>query len=200
MFGRRDLSTRADRVVLPASQDASWFDVLYSEGNDDQWRIVELSSLNGRPFDAEIHWSAANGAGAKALVTVSHAGRVSVFARTVKVRIRNLFAMKNAVGVTIADGFAETRNQYEVRGSAKQGHPFAIRVPPFARTARFEVLEPDDASATAWVVDGDGRRVSTTRLSDQPPEGLAVGGASELWFWTDQPNGQRFRCVFHLNL
>ena len=85
---RTDLSVRADRIALAGAREPVWKDVLYSEADTDAWRIVEVSSLEGKPFDIELIWSAANGSGANALITVPHASRICVFARTVQVRVR----------------------------------------------------------------------------------------------------------------
>lgn len=198
MFGRKDLSVRADRATLAPSSEAGWADVLQAEGETDAWRIVELSSAHGRPFDVELRWSSANGSGSIAHVTVARAARVCMFARTVVVRVKNLAALPNAVGVTIADGYAETRNQLEVRGDAQGEGPVAIRVPAFARTVWFEVADPEDREALIWTVDGEGKARGVTRLGEQPDNGVPVGGAGELWFWPARP--QAFRAVFHLNV
>jgi len=200
MFGRRDLSVRADRITLEPSNEAGWTDVLFSEGESDGWRIVELSSANGRPFDAELSWSAANGAGSMARVTVARAGRVCLFGRTVGVKVKNLHFLPNAVGVTVADGFAHTQNQLEVRGEGSASGPVSIRVPAFARSVRFETYDPDDVSGVLWVIDGDSKQRSAVRVSEQPPEGVPVGGASEIWFWPQREAPLPFRAIFHLNL
>ncbi|MEZ4321882.1 MAG: hypothetical protein R3F61_30685 [Myxococcota bacterium] len=200
MFGRKDLSVRAERVTLEPSHEAGWVDLLFAEGEQDGWRIVELSSANGRPFDADLSWSAANGAGSKALVTVARAGRVCIYGRSVSVRARNLHFLPNAVGVTVADGFAHTQNQLEVRGEGSASGPHAIRVPAFARTVRIETYDPDDTSGVLWVIDGDNKQRSGVRVANQPPEGVPVGGASEVWFWPQSEAPLPFRAIFHLNL
>ena len=196
---RRDLSVRAERSTLDPADEAGWKQLLYTEGDTDGWRIVEASSRNGRPFDMELSWSAANGSGAKALVTVAHAARVWVFARTVQVRMKNLSRIGNAVGVTIADGYAETRNQFEVRSppelEAAPG-PVAIRVPAFAKTAWVECADPD-ADGLIVTLDGEGRRRGATNLSSQPDGGIPVGGAGELQFWLGPVP---FRVVFRLSI
>lgn len=200
MFGRRDLSVRADRLTLKPAHEAGWLDVLHSEGECDNWRIVELSSAHGRPFEAEVTWSAANGSGSSARVTVAHAGRVGIYARTVGVRVKNLHFLPNAIGVTVADGFANTRNQLEVRGEGSASGPEAIRVPPFARSVRIETYDPDDTSGVIWVIDAENKQRAAVRVADQPPEGIPIGGAHEIWFWPQREAPLPFRAVFHLNL
>lgn len=182
MFGRKDLSVRAERVTLEPSHEAGWVDLLFAEGEQDGWRIVELSSANGRPFDADLSWSAANGAGSKALVTVARAGRVCIYGRSVSVRARNLHFLPNAVGVTVADGFAHTQNQLEVRGEGSASGPHAIRVPAFARSVRIETYDPDDTSgccgsstATTSSAAGCGSRTSPLRAC--PSAGRARSGS-----------------------
>ena len=58
---RTDLSVRADRLALDGARDPVWKEALISEAEVDAWRIVEVSSLEGHPFDVELVWSAANG-------------------------------------------------------------------------------------------------------------------------------------------
>lgn len=198
MFGRKDLTVRADRATLAPAREAGWADVLHAEADTDAWRVVELSSASGRPFDAELRWSSANGSGTTAQLTVARAARLSLFARTVAVRVKNLSNLTNAVGVTVADGYAETRNQLEVRGDAQGEGPVSIRVPSFARSVWFEVADPEQRDALIWTVDGEGKTRGATRLVDQPDAGVPVGGAAELWFWPARPVA--FRAVFHLNL
>jgi hypothetical protein len=200
---RRDLSTRADRVRLEGAREPVWKDVLISEGDTDAWRIVEVSSFDGKPFDIELIWSAANGSGANALVTVPHATRICVFARTIQVRVKNLDRRENAVGVTIADGYAETRNQYEVRATGafdeeldEEPGKVRIPIPPFAQRAW---VEPSEAGAEGFImtIDGDGRRRGVTRVEKQPDSGIPVGGASELQLWLGP---MPFRVVFTLGI
>ena len=48
-----------------------------------------------RPFEAELSWSAGSGTGARALLTVARASRVSVYARSLQLRARNLGPERN---------------------------------------------------------------------------------------------------------
>ncbi len=184
---RTELTTRADRVKLAGANDPVWKDVLYSEADVDAWRIVEVSSMAGKPFDIELLWSAANGSGAKAFITVPHSTRVCVYGRTVQVRVKNLDRKENLVGVTIADGYAETRNQYEVRLNMIEAEehpepniiPHRVKIPPFAQRAWVEPSNPGQ-EGYIYTIDGDGRRRGVTRLEKQPDGGIFVGGAREL--------------------
>ena len=205
MFGMttKDLSVRSDRVTFRGARDAGWKTVLHSEGETDAWRIIEASSADGRPFELELYWTAANGAGANAKVTVAHATRICVFCRTVRVRSKNLDAKRNDIGVTIADGYAETRNQYEVRGDAlidetseMDDNPLKFRIPPFARRFHISTTDPDN-SGHVITRDGLGRRRSHTYLSKQPDQGIPVGGACEIEMWVGPYD---FRIVFELEV
>lgn len=202
---RTDLSVRAERIALPGTREPVWRDILYSEAETDAWRIVEVSSLEGKPFDIELLWSAANGSGAKALITVPHASRICVFARSVQVRVKNLDREANAVGVTVADGYAETRNQYEVRVDSFQeaeqetepnAIPTRVLIPPFAQRAWVECAEPD-VEGYIWTIDGDGRKRGVTRFEKQPDDGVLVGGAKALDLWL---GSNAFRVVFSLGI
>ena len=202
---RTDLSVRADRLALDGARDPVWKEALISEAEVDAWRIVEVSSLEGHPFDVELVWSAANGSGANALVTVPHAARICVFARTVRVRVRNLDRGHNTVGVTVADGYAETRNQFEVRVDRAMEEeeqpepnliPTRVPIPPFAQRAWVEAAEPD-VEGLIWTIDGDGRRRGVTRYEKQPHNGIPVGGAKALDFWLGP---MPFRVVFTLGI
>src|SRR5690349_16408249 len=105
-----ELSTRADGADLPPVATPTSLaavkptELLQAEAERDTWRLVELWSLSGLPFDVELQWSAGSGAGASALVTVSRAARVSIFARSLRVSASNPTATTNRVAVTVADG------------------------------------------------------------------------------------------------
>ena len=201
---RTELSVRADRVKLAGAREPVWKDVLYSESDTDAWRIVEVSSLEGKPFDIELLWSAANGSGASAFITVPHSTRICVFARAVQVRVKNLDREENAVGVTIADGYAETRNQYEVRVNVIQAEeepepdimPTRVLIPPFAQRVWVEAAEPG-VEGLIWTIDGDGRKRGVTRFEKQPGDGILVGGAKAIDCWLGPYD---FRVVFSLGI
>jgi hypothetical protein len=201
---RTDLTTRADRVKLAGAREPVWKDVLYSESDVDAWRIVEVSSLDGKPFDIELIWSAANGSGANAFVTVPHATRVCVFARSVQVRVKNLDREDNAIGVTVADGYAETRNQFEVRSDFTNAEeapepnvmPTRILIPPFAQRAWVEAAEAG-IEGFIMTIDGDNRKRGVTRFEKQPDNGIPVGGAKAIDCWLGPVD---FRVVFSLGI
>lgn len=205
MFNTRkaELSVRADRRKLASNGTPTFEQVLASEADTDGWRIVELSSFEGLPFDVELTWSSANGSGARVLLTVPHATRLCVFARTLKVRARNLAPSRNTVGATIADGYAETRNQLEVRvhdhtlpKSAGFAAPVTVKVPPFATTAWVESADPSE-DGFIHILDAVGAHRGTTRITEQPDGGIPVGGARELQLWMGHTP---LRVVFRLGV
>ena len=189
--------------------------MLYSEADTDAWRIVEVSSLDGKPFDIEFIWSAANGSGANAFVTMPHATRICVFARSVQVRVKNLDREANAIGVTVADGYAETRNQYEVRVNFTNAEeapepnvheerfefdespiPTRILIPPFAQRAWVEASQAG-IEGFIMTIDGDNRKRGVTRFEKQPDNGILVGGAKAIDCWLGPID---FRVVFSLGI
>ncbi len=177
-----DLTTRSDFETLAAMGEALELqDLLDTEARAGAWRIVELFSGDGAPFQAELSWSSGSGAGAAARLTVARAARVAVFARALRVRVGNLSGSTNRVGVTVADGHAVTRNVLELRGQLAENAAQAIPIPPFAQTVH---LELSDAAllpgAQVRVYDGQGTLRSTTAGDAQPSGGVPIGGASKL--------------------
>ena len=197
------LSTRADMQELPpvdlVTGVAKAVVLLTAEAQRDTWRIVEAFSGSGLPFDLELQWSAGSGTGARALVTVARSTRISLFARSVRISATNLTAEPNRAGVTVADGFAPTRNQWEHRAAHVSGVPSPIPTPPFAETVRVDLADPSlSPLATVRILDGLGTLRATYPLLDQPAGGISVGGASALEL--DLAADIAFRAVFHLSL
>lgn len=201
MFGRgTDLTTRSDQLALPSTDDAKRFrNILFAEAGDDTWRLIELFSLAGEPFEAELAWSAGQGVGAKALVTVSHSTRVSVYARSLRVRARNLATDGNQVGVTIADGHTPTHNQWEHHGEVGPDNPVIVVVPPFARSVRLDVANPKALTGSRLsFADGTGVVRATVLGKDQPDSGVPIGGAREVHLRSRADTA--YRLLFHLSL
>ena len=195
------LSTRSDSKDLPPfdPKGVTPSELLVGEAERAVWRIVELFSAGGQPFDAEVHWSSGSGAGAHALLTVAHAARLSIFARSVRVMASNLSHKSNRVGVTVSDGFATTHNQREHRSKHTAGTPSRLFVPPFAHTVRFDLADPALAPlATLRVLDGLEEVMASYPLHLQPQPGIPVGGASGLDL--DLDVDVAFRAVYHLSL
>jgi hypothetical protein len=106
----------------------------------------------------------------------------------------------NRVGVTVADGFAPTRNQWEVRGTVGEGSPLDTVVPPFAEHVRVDVAQLGVVpNTTLQLFDALGDLRSTTAAGAQPSPGVPVGGTAKLRVAsTGQPT--RARAVFLLSL
>jgi hypothetical protein len=196
------LSTRSDAAELPPVDPklgAKAVEVLRGEAERDTWRIIEAFSGSGLPFDLELAWSAGSGAGAQAQITVARSTRVSVFARSVRIAATNLADKVNRVGVTVADGFAATRNRWEHRGHHVASATTVIPIPPFADTVLVDLADPVLLpQATVFVVDGIGVLRAAYPVDLQPPDGIPVGGAAVVELQV--PADVDYRAVFHLSL
>lgn len=195
------LSSTSDREDLPPRSGATVLrPLLQAESTGAAWRVVEAFSVTGLPFELALAWSSAGGSGAGARLTVAHAARVCVFARSLRVRVGNLADAVNRVGVTVANAFALTENQWEAAGElVDQGPAGVVEVPPFARRVRVELSAPALASSTTLtVIDGQGVARAVLSAQDQPPDGLLVGGARTLQITST--GATSWRAVFTLSL
>jgi len=199
-----DLSTRSDQAELPPSADGVQAGpsvaLLSAEADADGWRILEVFSRSGRPFEVDVAWSSGSGSGARATVTVASATRIGLFARSLTVRAASLAAETHRVGINVADGKLVTRNQHEVRGSVSEGGPLIVPVPPFATHARVElgVLNLDTVTQVR-VLDAFDTARSVLLASQQPSGGIPVGGAAALRISHNQSLADA-RVVFQLSL
>jgi hypothetical protein len=167
------------------------------------WRIVEAFSLSDLPFELNLSWSAGSGAGAEAKVTVARSARVCVYARGLRIRAGNLADETNRVGVTVADAYAVTENQWEATGEliqlAAAVVPAEVGVPPFARRVRVETADSAQLpSATIKVYDGLSVLRSTVPGDQQPAEGVPIGGARAVEIAAAEVTA--WRAVFTLSL
>jgi hypothetical protein len=194
------LTTRSDGKTLPALVETPKpVDLLDTEARAGAWRIVELFSGDGAPFEVELSWSSGSGAGASARLTVARAVRVSVFARALRVRAANLSTSENRVGVTVADGHAVTRNVLEVVGQLGENAAQALDVPPFARGVYLELADANLLpGASVRVYDGQGTLRSTTAGDEQASTGVPLGGASKVEILAG--SACAYRALFHLAL
>ncbi len=200
MSNPTDLSTRSDQLTLLGTAAAEPFrDLLYAEAHQASWRIVEVFSGVGAPFEIELAWSSGQGVGAKVLISVPQATRICAYARGIRVRARNISQESNPVGVTIADGQTHTNNQWEVRGEITPSAPFLVPIPSFARCARLDLADPALASVTDLrLVDGDTILRARVPVDAQPDSGVLVGGAREAHVVST--GFTAFRLVFDLTL
>jgi hypothetical protein len=201
-----ELTTRADEVDLPPAVrlaasvvPARFADVLSAEAELDTWRIVEVFSRGDLPFDVELSWSSGSGSGARALVTVTRSARVCVFARSLRVKAQNLSNLPHRVGLTVADGFAVTRNVWEHRAAVGPDNPVEAPIPPFAESVRVDAADPILLPGLTLIVRDGVNIVRAAHLGDrQPPLGVPLGGARGLLIESAAPGD--LRAVFSLSL
>jgi len=196
-----ELTTRSDGKDLPAWDTALKLQpLLDAEAELDTWRIVEAFSKTGLPFELELGWSSGGGSGSLAWITVARATRICVLARSLRVRAGNLADATNRVGITVADAYAVTENQWEhTASSPDQGVQLDVPVPPFARFVRVELADPSGLPTTLLrVYDGLGTLRATVAGDKQPPAGIPVGGARR--FTVTSGSIGAWRAVFTLSL
>jgi hypothetical protein len=187
MDRRGVLATRANQVDLvgwaSGQQDKSWAAVLNTEARAEDWRLIELFSGSGRAFEAEVRWTAGDGAGGAALLTVSRSTRVCVLARSLLVRVSNLHSAENRVGCSVAqpEGFVATENVYELPFQVAAAESLSLALPPMARRVRVEVSDPELAKTlSVQLLDGQGQLRVQVAGDAQPLGGLQLGGADQL--------------------
>lgn len=196
-----DLSTRSDSQTLAALAVSGivYKTLLNPSALSETWRIIELFSSSGAPFNVLLSWSAGQGAGATAWITVARSTRVAVYARAITVQVGNLSVAENSVTATIADGYAETHNQWELRGALTNLTPSGVGIPPFSRAFRVELADATLLSSLEIrVYDGTGTLCSHTMGDAQPDGGIPLGGAASLEI--ESPTDVEFRVVFYLRL
>lgn len=196
-----DLGTRSDKLELPAATTPTlkYLSLLNTSAQEDTWRIVEAFSTSSLPFALSIAWSAGTGVGATALITVCRSARVAIYARSILLRAANLSTDPNTVGATIADGFAQTHNQWEERGAAQNLTAAIVSIPPF--TLRFRVDLADASllpSTQIMVYDGQNTLCATVMGDAQPDGGIPIGGARRIEILTTAD--VEYRVVFTLSL
>lgn len=164
------------------------------------WRIIDLYSNEGKPWEAAIEWSGGNGGRRRALVTVVQSSRVCVFAASVYVKGKALTLAAINAWVAISDGVVTSANQYSVRGEATdQTLSFDIPTPPFARFVRLEIdTIALYATSSIALTDGFGVVRNRTRGDQQPNPGLMVGDSSVVT--VTLPSACKWRVTFDLNL
>ena len=204
------LTSRVLKLTAWNGTDALGFQTLLSGQDGDcrreargQWRIVELVSQSGKPFEAKLGWTAGQGGNLKAKITVARATRVGLFCRSLDVRVANLDAESNRVSGVVAPArsFVQTRNQYEVRGSsAPHAALVEIPIPPFAERLHFYVT--DYLNLSSWgiaVTDAQGTLRSFTTADTIPDTGITIGGAALIQVSSGAQTGD-WRAVFPLSI
>ena len=214
-MGACRLSRRSGTAKLPASTTAGAAgaeqELLTAHtcgpgGGDGDWRIIDLWSDEGSPWEARLVWSGGGGAQRTALIDVPKCARICVHATMVQVFGANLAtAAEIQACVAIADGQCDTENQWTVRGDGIQeiggGSGSADVVPP--PWAKFVRLELSDSALlpTAFLelVDVNGTARGRYAGPAQPHPGAPIGDAATVRLVL--PSGSyAYRVVFLLHL
>ena len=174
-------------------------DHLVAEACLGTWRIVEVVSGSGGPFELVVAWSSGDGAGQEAKMTVARGTRFCVFASSLKVRAANLSSRDNRVSCMVSEGYCVSENHYEVRGEGGTLAPLAVEIPPYARSVRVDVSPASGlVSTTLSLTDGLGVARAEVSGDAQPAGGLPLGGAGALS--VSAPANHTFRVTFTLSL
>jgi len=186
-------------AAVPVAGTGPAHSLLRMEDDEGQWRLVELFSLSGAPFDVQLSWSAGSGSGSQAWLSVGRASRVSVFARSLAVEVRNRSGRENRVGATVSDGFIATENVLEVVGEAAPGQAVRLELPPFARRLWLSAGEAGHLEAgQVSLYDGQGVRRAVVSASELPASGLVLGAAEGLELSFESATA--YRALFSLSL
>ena len=208
-MGACKLSRRSGTAKLTASTTAGVAgtegEVLtaHSEGQGDgDWRILDLWSDEGSPWEARVVWSGGGGALRTALVDVPKCVRVCVHATMIQVFGANLSTSANIQArAAIADGYCDTENQWTVRGTVTdQGQTVSATPPPWAKFARLELSDSTLlGSAFVELLDVNGTARGRYAANVQPAPGAPIGDAATVRLVL--PGGSyAYRLVFLLHL
>ena len=176
------LSVRSNRLTLPEAAEGErfvteWKHAFSTEADASASRVVQLSSTTG-PFEVELQWSSGEGIGNRLLVTVPFSTQVTLWAKTLIVKLRNLCGENNAVTTTIDDGSVPSKNQYALVGSGYGEWD----IPPHTKTIVPHLSDyTDEANIFLVLLDGRGNirfRREISELSEAT--GVPVGGAKKV--------------------
>jgi hypothetical protein len=169
---------------------------------DGDWRIVDLWSDEGTPWEARLVWSGGGGAQRTARFDVPKCTRICVHATMLQVFGANLSTSASVQAcAAIADGQCDTENQWTVRGViADASANVDVVPPPWAKFVRLE-LSDSTLLATSFIELRDAN--ATTRAgyaaNGQPAPGAPIGDAATLRLVL--PAGTyNYRVVFLLHL
>lgn len=149
------------------------------------WRVLELWSEEGLPWEADIRWTGGGAGGQRALVTVAGGtARICICAKAIlSVKPTNLSSDAHLVKVAVSSvGSAITcHNHYlMVRFGGKEPR-ISVRPPPYATYLRVTGSDPTAAAgAFLELLDGLGELVARLPLSDQPSGGQPVTGIRQV--------------------
>lgn len=157
--------------------------VMAPEAKESAWRLVELFSVDSRPFEAKLTWTGAHSASQHCSLTVTRGARICVWARSLTVDLANLSGSINKVAIAIGDtqAFTPSRNRYEVRGTLSTSVARVVSIPPWAASLRVDISNPTaSGNFTVRLFDGNGNLISATTGNAQPGEGVALGSAEKV--------------------
>lgn len=161
-------------------------------------RVVELSSEDARPFEAELEWSCGDSAGSRIKVSVGSATRICLFARELQVRVLNLSSQSNRVRATVVDGEVPTFNHWETRVRCSTDTPARLGIPPFSRSVRVYAVDPKNAARLLIrLLDGQGA-VLSAHSGAIPEPGIVLGAAAAVEF--QSPVACELRVIFALSV
>lgn len=208
-MGTCRLSRRSGNAQLPAATVAGTagaeLEVLTAQSigqGDGDWRIIDLWSDEGTPWEARLVWSGGGGAQRTAWLDVPKCTRVCVHATMLQVFGSNLSTSAAVQArAAIADGQCDTENQWTVRGAIPDAAANVDVVPP--PWAKFVRLELSDSTllATSFIELRDANATTRGRYAGnaQPAPGAPLGDAATLRLVL--PAGSyAYRVVFLLHL
>ena len=175
----------ASTVAGSAGAEGEVLTAQSSGTGEGDWRIIDLWSDEGSPWEARLVWSGGGGAQRTALLDVPKCTRVCVHATMLQIFGSNLSISANIQArAAIADGQCDTENQWTVRGSTAQivggaGGNVDVVPPPWAKFVRLE-LSDDNLLATAFVELLDVNATTRGRYGadKQPAPGAPIGDAA----------------------
>jgi hypothetical protein len=173
-----DLMVRADKRTLPPRTTVlagETTDILRAEGVMTKFRVIEIGSLSGLPFDVRVSWTGGHGISPFAWFSCgSAATRICIPARTIQLAAANLSTSENVVEAHISDGRIETRNVRVFTNDASPIINSDVQVPLFATHVRWEA-NTLGAHATISFVDGRGVVTSVQDTFNQSRDGFPIG-------------------------
>ena len=177
----------ASTVAGTAGAEGEVLTAQSSGSGDGDWRIIDLWSDEGIPWEARVVWSGGGGALRTVLLDVPKCARVCVHATLLQVFGGNLSTSANVQArAAIADGYCHTENQFTVRGVSDDqigggGGNVDVIPPPWAKFARLE-LSDSTLLPTAFVELRDANATTRGRYAGtaQPQPGAPIGDAASI--------------------
>ena len=178
--GATSLSVRSNRLTLPVAgveRSVTWKHAFSTEADASCSRVLQLSSDRG-PFEAELQWTSGDGLGNRLLVSVPFSTQITLLAKTLIVKLRNLCDTDNRVTSTIDDGSVPSKNQYVLTGTGYGEWD----MPPHAKRIVAHLADYTDED-NIYLVLFDGQGVSRFRraISElSEATGVPVGAARKV--------------------